>query len=160
MISIIKCLCKVEAILTCYWKIIVLYWLVIITNHALIIMFFIIFYFFKDFIYLFVERGKGREKERERNINVWLPLAHPPLGTWPTAQACALDWESNRRPFNSQASTQPLSHTSQGYYYVFLNRKFLKCLVEPSYRRMVTDYYHGQSFFFPKHIKVLGKNTE
>ena len=26
--------------------------------------------FFKDFIYLFLEREKGREKERERNINV------------------------------------------------------------------------------------------
>ena len=25
---------------------------------------------FKDFIYLFLERGEGREKERERNINV------------------------------------------------------------------------------------------
>ena len=26
--------------------------------------------FFKDFIYLFLDRGEGREKERERNINV------------------------------------------------------------------------------------------
>ena len=29
----------------------------------------------KDFIYLLSERGIGREKERGRNINVWLPLA-------------------------------------------------------------------------------------
>ena len=29
---------------------------------------------FKDFVYLFLDRGEGREKERERNINVWLPL--------------------------------------------------------------------------------------
>ena len=35
--------------------------------------------FLKDFIYLFLERGEGRE----RNINVWLPLIWPPLGTWP-----------------------------------------------------------------------------
>ena len=33
---------------------------------------------FKDFIYLFLERGEGREKKKERNINVWLPLMHPP----------------------------------------------------------------------------------
>ena len=42
------------------------------------------FNLFKDFIYLFLERGEGREKERERNINVWLPLATthwPLLGT-------------------------------------------------------------------------------
>ena len=37
----------------------------------------VLFHFFKDFIYLFLERGEGREKERERNINVWLPLALP-----------------------------------------------------------------------------------
>ena len=55
-------------------------------------------YFFlkKDLIYLLLERGEGREKERERNINVWLPLARPLLGTWPATQACALDWESNQ----------------------------------------------------------------
>ena len=46
-------------------------------------------YFLKDFIYLFLEREEGREKERERNINVWLPLVHPLLGTKPTTQACA-----------------------------------------------------------------------
>ena len=27
---------------------------------------------------------------KEKNINMWLPLAHPPLGTWPATQACAL----------------------------------------------------------------------
>ena len=29
-----------------------------------------LFYFFKDFIYLFLKRGEGRKKERERNIDV------------------------------------------------------------------------------------------
>ena len=33
--------------------------------------------FLKRF-YLFLERGEGKEKERERSINVWLPLAFPP----------------------------------------------------------------------------------
>ena len=47
-------------------------------------------FFFKDFIYLFLERGEEREKERERNIIVWLPLTCPLWGTWPTTQACAL----------------------------------------------------------------------
>ena len=35
----------------------------------------------KDFIYLFLDRVEGREKERERNINVWLPLTYPPPST-------------------------------------------------------------------------------
>ena len=41
-----------------------------------------------------LERGKGREKEREtlmceRYIS-WLPLPCPQLGTQPTTQACTL----------------------------------------------------------------------
>ena len=47
-------------------------------------------FIFKDLIYLFLERGGGREKERERNINVWLPLMYPLEGTWPATQACTL----------------------------------------------------------------------
>ena len=53
----------------------------------LLLCFFIIFYFFKDFIYLFLERGEGREKESERNISVWLPPVHPQPVTWPTTWA-------------------------------------------------------------------------
>ena len=54
-------------------------------------------FFFKDFIYLFLERGERKEREKERNINVWLPLTRPLVGTWPTTQACALtgNWTSN-----------------------------------------------------------------
>ena len=33
--------------------------------------------FFLDFIYSFLERGEEKEKERERNSNVWLPLVSP-----------------------------------------------------------------------------------
>ena len=46
-------------------------------------------YIFNDLIYLFLDRGEGREKEGEKNINVWLPLECPLLGTWPSTQACA-----------------------------------------------------------------------
>ena len=38
-------------------------------------------FFKKYFVYLVLERGEKREKERERNINVWLPLVHPLLET-------------------------------------------------------------------------------
>ena len=62
--------------------------------------------FFKDFIYLFLETGERKDKERERNISVWLPFICPLLETWPSTQAWALDWESNQRPFGLQASTQ------------------------------------------------------
>ena len=44
-------------------------------------------HFFKD---LFIFRWEGREKEKERNISLWLPLMCPPQWTWPAIQACAL----------------------------------------------------------------------
>ena len=40
--------------------------------------------------YLLIFRERVRKTESERNINVWLPLTHTPLGTWPATQACAL----------------------------------------------------------------------
>ena len=40
-------------------------------------------FFLKILFHLFLERGEGREKERERNINMWLPLACPLLGLQP-----------------------------------------------------------------------------
>ena len=68
----------------------------------------------KESVYVFLERGEGREKERERNIS-WLPLAHPQPGTWAATQARALT--RNRTPDLSVSGTtpSPLSHTSQGF---------------------------------------------
>ncbi|KAF6094981.1 hypothetical protein HJG60_012021 [Phyllostomus discolor] len=70
--------------------------------------------FLRLFIYLFLERGEGKEKERERNISVWLPLAHPLLGTWPATQACALTGNQTNDPLVHRLAFYPLSHTSQG----------------------------------------------
>ena len=57
---------------------------------------------------------KGREGERERNINVWLPLTHPLLGTWPATQASALTGNPTVNPLVCRPALNPLSHTSQG----------------------------------------------
>ena len=56
---------------------------------------------------------RGREKERERNITVWLPLALPPLGTWPTTQACTLTGNQTSDPLVPRPALSPLSRTSQ-----------------------------------------------
>ena len=71
------------------------------------------FFLKKYFIYLFLEREEGREKERERNINVWLPLIRPLLGTWPVTQACALSGNQTGNPLVHRPTLSPLSHTSQ-----------------------------------------------
>ena len=65
--------------------------------------------FLKDFIYLFLDTGAGREKESERNIH-----EHPLLGTWPTTQACTLTGNPTDDPLVCRPVLNPLSHTSQG----------------------------------------------
>ena len=71
-------------------------------------------YFLKDFICLLLERGEGREKERERHINMWLPLTCPPLGTWPATQECAQTGNRTGNFLVHRPVLNPLSHTSQG----------------------------------------------
>ena len=61
---------------------------------------------FKKIFYLFLERGEGREKEEDRNINVWLPLERPPTGDLACNPGICPDQKPNRQPFGSQASAQ------------------------------------------------------
>ena len=67
--------------------------------------------FFKDFIYLFLER-EGREKQRERNINVWekhqLIASHmPPVGDLALNPGVCPDGELNQWPFSLQDDVRP-----------------------------------------------------
>ena len=57
----------------------------------------------------------------EKNINVWLPLAHSLLGTWPATQACALTGNQTGDPFVHRPALNPLSHTNQGLTLIFFN---------------------------------------
>ena len=79
------------------------------------------------FIY-FLERGEGREKEKERNINVreihqsvashTCPAGGPSCdpGRWP-------DWELNWQPFGSQAGAQSSEPYQPGLKYIYNERK-------------------------------------
>ena len=74
---------------------------------------------FKDFIYFVLERGEGKEKERERNITAWLPLMRPLLGDWPATQACALTGNRTIDLSVCGKMPNPLRHTSQGASFTF-----------------------------------------
>ena len=67
-------------------------------------LFFFVF-FFKDFISLFLERGEGNEKEREKRQCV--VASHiAPSGDLACNPGVCPDWESNWWPFGSHAGTQ------------------------------------------------------
>ena len=55
---------------------------------------------------MYFERGKRREKERERNID-WLPPTRPPTRGLACNPGMCPEWELNWRPFSSQDCTEP-----------------------------------------------------
>ena len=62
-------------------------------------------FYFLNFIYLFLERG--REKEREGQKHQCVVAFHtPPPGDLSCKPGMCPDWESNQQLFDSQASTQ------------------------------------------------------
>ena len=67
-------------------------------------------------MYLFIERGEGRKKERERNISVWLPLICPHLGACPAPQACALTGNRTCDPLVCRLALNPLSQPGPDEY--------------------------------------------
>ena len=71
---------------------------------------------FLRFIYLFLERGEGREKEREKNVHVQLVASHtPPTGDLARNPDMCPEWELNLLPFGSQASTQSTEPHQPGH---------------------------------------------
>ena len=68
----------------------------------------ILFSFFKDFIYLFIFRERGREGEREGGKHQYVDASHTPLtGNLASNPGMCPDWEANQRPFEgSQARAQ------------------------------------------------------
>ena len=63
------------------------------------------------------------EKERERSINVWLPLLCPLQGTARNPGTC-LNWESNQQPLGSQVSA-PSTEPHQPGQFISLLLYFL-----------------------------------
>ena len=62
-------------------------------------------FFFKDFIYLFLERGEEREREGEKH-QCMAASCMLPTGDLSHNSGMCPDWESNQQPFGSQASIQ------------------------------------------------------
>ena len=73
-------------------------------------------------MYLFLDRGKGREQEKERNINR-LALLHNPNGDGTSNPWMCPDWESNQQPFTLWNDAQPREPHQSGPFLVILERE-------------------------------------
>ena len=91
----------------------------------------LLYLFFKDFIYLFLERGREREREGEKHQCVVASGVHPLQGTWPTTQACALTGNRAGDTLVHRPVLNPLSYTGHGANFVIsFNQRFLQCIVQ------------------------------
>ena len=116
--------------------------------------------FFKDFIYLFLDRGVGREKERERNINVWLPLVHsrgpgpqPRHVPWLGIEPATL-WFAGRHSINWATQARAAC-----YIFVYLSDYFFGAHFSSTYTKIGTiqrrlawpmrkdDYFFGRNIY-------------
>ena len=105
--------------------------------------------FLKIFIYLFLERDEGREKEKERNINVWLPLMRPLLGPGP--QPRHVPWLGIQlATLVPRPALNPLSHSSQGNFF------FLDHDIFEEYRPVFCRMFLILGFmFFYNYISII-----
>ena len=110
------------------------------------------FFFFQDFVCLFLERGGGRKKGRETSMcgclscaPCWEPCCNP--GMCP-------DWESNQRPLRfCRLVLNPLSHTSQGSFSSFFFFFFKLLVYSSSFEKseqspQIKSLKNLHSFFF------------
>ena len=79
------------------------------------------FIFLKILFILFLDRGERREKERERNINVWLLLECHPTRDLACNPGMCSDWEVNWWPFGSQGSPQSIELHQPGPVILFVH---------------------------------------
>ena len=80
----------------------------------------ILFIYFFNFFYLFIFRERGREGEREGEKHQCVVASHLPL-TEDLAHNPGMcpNWESNQRPFGSQAGAQSTKPHQPGLFIYF-----------------------------------------
>ena len=84
------------------------------------------------FIYLFLDRGEGREKEREGEKHQCVVASHtPPTGNLAWNSGMCPDWESNWLPFDSLAGTQSTGPHQPGLHLLFFIFLQGKCRFSP-----------------------------
>ena len=76
------------------------------------------FFSLKIFIYLFLERGEGREKEEEKHQCVVASHASP-TGDLARNPSMCPDWELNSQPFGLLADTQSTEPHQPGLRILF-----------------------------------------
>ena len=106
--------------------------------------------FFKECIYLFIFRDRGREGEREGEKHQYVVASHvPPTGDLAHNPGMCPNWESNRQLPSSQASTPSTEPYQPGLKIYFL---IGKCIPFTS----SIDYWcNSSSSFYSCHLQYL-----
>ena len=85
-------------------------------------------YFLKFYLYIFRERGREGEREGAKHQCV-VASGVPPTGGLAGNPGICPDWELNRRPFGSQASTQSTEPHQPGQVKCIFIRSSIKVVL-------------------------------
>ena len=113
-------------------------------------------FFFKDFICVFIERGKEERKRGKETLMCGFLSHTPALGTWPTTQACALTGNQTSDPLVSRLALNPLSHSSQGSTFSGKASLYIQpCLSEQAKSKVPVSSLYTFTFV----LNVVGHNS-
>ena len=114
-------------------------------------------YFFLKMLFTHFQK-EGKEGEGEGEKYYCVVASHtPPTGDLTCNPGVCPDWESNQRPFGSQPTLHPLSHTRQGLQHVFFNgsKQLLCSLYSPPEASQKKSLYVTQFSYF--HVFVFNQ---
>ena len=77
-----------------------------------------LFFFLRFYLLIYLDRGEGKEKEKEKHQCVVASYV-PPTGDLACNSGMCPDWESNQRPFGSQVSAQSTESHQPGLQPLF-----------------------------------------
>ena len=116
------------------------------------------FFFFKQILFIFRERG--REGEREGEKHQCVVASHtPPEGTWPATQACVLNGNRTSDPLGCRQALNPPSHTSQGHKHIFVSCRLISLTRLCSIYNLITMFHSHNSSPSGSHSQALPNVT-
>ena len=119
----------------------------------------IIFFSFIFFKILFLERGEGRQKERQKHQCV-VASHSPHTGDLACNPGMCPDWASNQRPFGLQAGAQSTEPHQPGLNYLFLDLIFLIFTYTEWLLNVKGDLFCLFIYLFSAHDKNILLNPE
>ena len=113
----------------------------------------ILFYYFFQILFIYFERGEGKDKEKHQCVAA---SCAPPTGDLASNPGMCPDWELNQRPFDLQSGTQSTEPHQPGLVNIIVkNRKEIELLPREQWK--ISSAFFRTSITLPFGVKDQGE---